>query len=86
MTESVLDEPVRFIVRDDRRRQFQERDRIRKMSGLRVAIADEPAARVYLAHMLPNVVDVPYREKKDLDDLLASGADGRGLCSRAPRL
>jgi len=74
LTSPVLNAPVGLIVKDHRRDEFQQWDRIREMEGLRIAIFDYGAARPYLARLLPDATPVVYEDQKELDAILAAGA------------
>ncbi len=41
-----------------------------------IGITDIPESRSALARFLPNATAVPYRDKKELDTILAAGAPG----------
>ena len=74
MTAPILNEPIGFIVKDYLRDQFRNWADLRKMTGLRVAFLNDPAARVLLTRMLPEATPILLQDKQELDRLLASGA------------
>jgi ABC-type amino acid transport substrate-binding protein len=73
MTAPALNEPVGMIVKDYFRDRFRE---IRKLTRLKVAVVDDRAALDLLRQTLPNATPVPYKEKRDLEHILATGAPG----------
>lgn len=74
MTAPVRNEPIGLIVPDHRRNAFRSWARIQAMTGLRVAILDDPSTRTYLRSLLPNATPVPFPDKEDVDNILAAGA------------
>jgi hypothetical protein len=44
-----------------------------KMKGIRIAVSDAPAVLSFLARQQPNATAVMYKDKKDVDHVLASG-------------
>jgi Na+/H+-dicarboxylate symporter/ABC-type amino acid transport substrate-binding protein len=74
MTAPVHNVPVGLIVPDYRREAFRRWADIRAIEGLRVAILDDPSDLTLLHGLLPNATSVPYRNKEELDQILAAGA------------
>jgi len=73
MTSPVLKPPLGMVVPDHLRDQFQTWADIQKMKGIRIAVSDTPAVLSFLARQLPNGRAVVYRDKNELDHMLASG-------------
>ncbi len=74
LTSPVLNLPAGLIVSDHRRDEFQDWSRIREIEGLRVAVLDNNTARNYLARLVPDATPVLFRDKGELDAILAAGA------------
>jgi ABC-type amino acid transport substrate-binding protein len=74
MTAPVRNMPVGLIVPDHRREAFRSWAGIRAIEGLRMAIIDDPSDLTLLHGLLPNATPVPYRNKEDVDRILAAGA------------
>jgi len=74
LTAPVLNFPMGMVVKDHQRDSFRTWTDIRAMGGLRVAVQDNPATPHFLARVLPNATAVLYREKRELDEMLAAGA------------
>lgn len=76
MTAPVLNQPVGMIVKDYLRDRFRQWAEIRKLTGLKVAVIDDRSALDLLRQILPDVTPVPYKDKRELDHMLAAGAPG----------
>lgn len=74
MTAPVLNEPVGLIVHDHLRERFRTWAGIRKLTGLRLAVADDPISLGLLKQLLPTATPVPYENKRELEQMLAAGA------------
>jgi Na+/H+-dicarboxylate symporter/ABC-type amino acid transport substrate-binding protein len=74
VTAPVLNLPMGMVVKDHQRGSFQKWADIRAIASLRVAVQDNPGTPRFLARVLPNATAILYRDKRELDELLASGA------------
>jgi ABC-type amino acid transport substrate-binding protein len=76
MTAPVLNQPVGMIVKDYLRDRFREWAEVRKLPPLKVAVVDNRAALDMLRQLLPDATPVPYKNKEELEHILAAGAPG----------
>jgi len=74
ITSPVLNEPVGMIVKDHLRDRFRKWAEIRKVNGLKVAVIENRAGLDLLRQILPNATPVPYKDKRELEHILATGA------------
>jgi Na+/H+-dicarboxylate symporter/ABC-type amino acid transport substrate-binding protein len=74
LTAPVMNLPVGMIVKDHHRDKFREWGRLRAMKNLRVALPNTPLSQASIARILPNAKPILYQDKKELDNILATGA------------
>jgi len=74
MTAPVLNQPVGMIVKDHLRSQFRTWADLQKTTGLRIAVSDTPSTMGYLKDLVPGAIPIPYKNKREIDQMLAAGA------------
>lgn len=71
-TRSYINETLGFLVRDHRRREFADLDRLRRVSDLKLALLP-PYAQRYMRRLLPNA---EFVEVESARDFLGGGLEG----------
>jgi ABC-type amino acid transport substrate-binding protein len=74
-----LDETLAFLVRDDRRTEFSDAEKIRATSGLRIAVPDLPNFLQLVHREFPAVTTVPVNNSQDFFDGRGASVDALAM-------